>query len=35
MLAQSFEMQGALADARATHDSGVRLANEAFAKTKV
>ncbi|KAH6854285.1 cohesin loading factor-domain-containing protein [Chaetomium sp. MPI-CAGE-AT-0009] len=35
MLAQSFEMQGALAEARATLDSGVRLANEAFAKTKV
>jgi hypothetical protein len=35
MLAQSFEMQGALAEARATHEAGVRLANEAFAKTQV
>ncbi|KAK4103816.1 hypothetical protein N658DRAFT_465456 [Parathielavia hyrcaniae] len=35
MLAQSFEMQGALAEAKATHDTGVRLANEAFAKTQV
>jgi hypothetical protein len=35
MLAQSFEMQGALAEARATQEVGVRLANEAFAKTHV
>lgn len=35
MLAQSFEMQGALAEAKATHEAGVRLANEAFAKTQV
>ncbi|KAK4156305.1 cohesin loading factor-domain-containing protein [Chaetomidium leptoderma] len=35
MLAQSFEMQGALAEARATHDAGIRLANEAFSKTQV
>jgi hypothetical protein len=35
MLAQSFEMQGAVAEARATHEAGVRLANEAFAKTQV
>lgn len=34
MLAQSFEMQGALAEARAAHESGVKLANEAFAKTR-
>ncbi|SPQ21952.1 6631a51a-17eb-4f99-86ad-9b43d0d4909a [Thermothielavioides terrestris] len=35
MLAQSLEMQGALAEARATHAAGARLANEAFAKTQV
>ncbi|KAL2179212.1 cohesin loading factor-domain-containing protein [Thermothelomyces heterothallicus CBS 202.75] len=35
MLAQSFEMQGALAEARVAHETGVRLANEAFAKTQV
>lgn len=35
MLAQSYEMQGALVDARASHEAGVRLANEAFAKTQV
>ena len=35
MLAQSFEMQGALAEAKATHEVGVRLANEAFEKTQV
>ncbi|KAL2148831.1 hypothetical protein VTH82DRAFT_1978 [Thermothelomyces myriococcoides] len=35
MLAQSFEMQGALAEARTAHGNGVRLANEAFAKTQV
>ncbi|KAL2139115.1 hypothetical protein VTI28DRAFT_5746 [Corynascus sepedonium] len=35
MLAQSYEMQGALAEARTSHEAGVRLANEAFAKTQV
>lgn len=35
MLAQSFEMQGALAEARKTRESGMRLANEAYAKTQV
>ena len=35
MLAQSFEMQGAVGEAKATHEAGVRLANEAFAKTQV
>lgn len=35
MLAQSFEMQGALEEARKTHESGMRLANEAYAKTQV
>lgn len=34
MLAQSFEMQGAIAEARATKGDGIRLANEAFARTK-
>ncbi|KAK0635521.1 cohesin loading factor [Bombardia bombarda] len=35
MLAQSHEMQGAIAEARATRESGVRLANEALSKTEV
>lgn len=35
MLAQSFEMQGALADAKAAHETGVRRANAAFAKTQL
>ena len=35
MLAQSFEMQGALEEARAAREAGVRLANEAYAKTQV
>jgi hypothetical protein len=35
MLAQSFEMQGALAEARGVREVGTRLANEAFEKTQV
>ncbi|KAK4242490.1 cohesin loading factor-domain-containing protein [Achaetomium macrosporum] len=35
MLAQSFETQGALAEAKAAREAGVRLANEAFAKAQV
>jgi hypothetical protein len=35
MLAQSFEMQGALAEARATQEAAIRLANDAFEKTKI
>lgn len=35
MLAQSFEMQGALYEARQASESGTRLANEAYAKTLV
>lgn len=35
MLAQSYEMQGAIAEARMAHESGVRLANEAYVKTRV
>ncbi|KAL2262475.1 hypothetical protein VTK26DRAFT_1206 [Humicola hyalothermophila] len=35
MLAQSYEMQGALEEARASREAGVRLANEAYAKTQI
>ncbi|KAJ9148325.1 Cohesin loading factor [Pleurostoma richardsiae] len=35
MLSQSYEMQGDMAQARATRESGTRFANEALAKTKV
>ncbi|KAK3378309.1 cohesin loading factor-domain-containing protein [Podospora didyma] len=35
MLAQSYEMQGAIAEARATRESGLRLAHEALRKTEV
>jgi hypothetical protein len=34
MLAQSFEMQGILDEARATKENGIRLANEALARTQ-
>lgn len=35
MLAQSYEMQGALADAQASRELGIKLANEARSKTLV
>lgn len=35
MLAQSQEIQGAMDDARAARESGVKLANEALAKTRI
>jgi len=35
MLSQSYEMQGAMEEARATRESGARLANEALARTQV
>ncbi|KAL2021495.1 hypothetical protein VTK56DRAFT_7128 [Thermocarpiscus australiensis] len=35
MLAQNYEMQGAIDESRATFESGVRLANEAYRKTLV
>jgi hypothetical protein len=35
MLAQSYEVQGAMVEARTARESGIRLANEAFTKTQV